>query len=124
MLNRVLLIGRATRDAELNYTPSGKPVARFSLAVNREYKRDEVDFIRCEAWDRRAELAGNYVTKGRLLAIEGSLRIDRSENNGEKREWTKVVISAIAFLDSGKTQDGSLAEWGTEVDHNGEDVPF
>ncbi len=129
--NRVILIGRLTRDSELKYTPSGTPVTRFTLAVDRGRKNqqgeNEADFIRCSTWAKQAESVAGYVQKGRLVAVEGSLRIDEVEQkDGQRRQYVEVVCNSVRFLDRGKDQgqDGGFTTWGQEVDPHSGDVPF
>ena len=100
MLNRVILIGRLTRDPELKYTTNGTAVATFSLAVGRKYNRDETDFIDIVAWRQLAELCANYLGKGRLAAVEGRLQVRTYEGkDGQKRKATEVVADEVRFLD-------------------------
>ena len=108
-LNRALLIGNHTRDVELRYTPSGSPVANFGLAVNRTYtnsdgeKVDEVCFLDVVAWNRLAEISGEYLSKGRPVFIEGRLQMDSWEDqDGKKKTKLKVVAQNIQFLSSGE----------------------
>lgn len=133
MFNRVILIGRLTRDPELKYTPSGAPVARFSLAVDRGRKNQqgekETDFIRCSTWNKQAELVSNYLQKGRLVAVEGSLRIDDVEQqDGQRRQYVEVVCNTVRFLDKGKDQHAATGNdfmsFGQEVEPRSDDVPF
>lgn len=104
MLNSVVLIGRLTRDPEGKYTPSGKAVALFRLAVDRGTKdpngQKETDFIDVVAWERQAEAAVNYGKKGRLVAVQGRLQIRSYEGKeGGTKEKAEVVANAIRFLD-------------------------
>ncbi len=106
-MNRIVLIGRLTRDPELRYTPSGLPVANFSLAVDRRFKNaqgeKETDFIRCIAWRQTAEFVANYLTKGRLAAVEGRLQIrDYTTQDGQKRTVAEVVADSVQGLDRPK----------------------
>ncbi len=111
MLNRIILIGRLTRDPELKYTTNGTAVATFSLAVNRKYNREEVDFIDIVAWRGLAENVANYLSKGRMAAVEGRLQIRTYETKeGQKRKAAEVVADDIRFLDRGGT--GSAAGSG------------
>ena len=90
MLNRVILIGRLTRDPELKYTPNGTAVTRFSVAVNRKYKREETDFIDVVVWGQPAEFVANYGGKGRLVMVEGRLQVRAYETqDGQKRKATE-----------------------------------
>ena len=104
-LNRVQLIGNLGRDPETRYTPSGKKVCNFSLAVNRRFKSSEgeikesTDWFNLEAWGRLGEFCQEYLSKGRLVYVEGRLHTDRYEQGGETRFFTKVIISNMQMLD-------------------------
>lgn len=103
-MNQVVLVGRLTVDPELRYLPNtGTPIARFSVAVDRSYKKDNkpvTDFIPVEVWGKRAEYCANYVNKGELVALEGSFHIDRwtDDNTNETKSFAKVVIKSIKRL--------------------------
>ena len=102
MLNKVILIGRLTRDPELRYTPNGVAVAKFTLAIDRKFNRDETDFIDIVAWRGLAENCANYLGKGRLAAVEGRLQIRSYEGqDGQKRKAVEVVAEDVRFLDKG-----------------------
>ena len=109
MYNRVVLIGRLTKDPEYRLTPSGVPVAKFTIAVDRFRKRDgqqenNADFIRIVTWRRLAEICHQYLKKGRLVAIEGRLQTDSYEKDGEKRYVTDVIADNMQMLErSGAT---------------------
>ena len=107
-LNRVLLIGNLTRDPELRYIPSGSAVATFTVAVNRVYstpageKKEQVSFIRVVVWGRRAEVCGEYLSKGSPVFVEGRLQSrDWQTQDGQKRNTVEVVADNIQFLRSG-----------------------
>lgn len=107
-LNRVLLIGRLTRDPEQRTIQSGNTVCSFGLAVNRTYTRrdsgekvEETTFVDCEAWGRSAETITRYVSKGRQLFVEGRLKFDSWERDGQRRSKLSVVVENFQFLDSG-----------------------
>ena len=104
-MNVVNLMGRFTRDPELRYTQTGKAVANFTLAV-KGYKKDEVDFINCLAWDKTAELIGEYLRKGDLLAIEGNIKTSTYEKDGKKNYKTEVNVGKIHFC-GGKKNDAA-----------------
>lgn len=113
MLNRVILIGRLTRDPELKYTASGIAVANFSLAVDRPKKsgaEKETDFINIVTWRQSAEFAANYLTKGRLISVEGRLQV-RSwvAQDGTKRYATEVVADSVNGLDRPKEGSNNAA---------------
>ncbi|HBE9639136.1 TPA: single-stranded DNA-binding protein [Clostridioides difficile] len=103
-MNSVILIGRLTKDPELKYIPgSGTVVSTFTIAVDRDYiKKDgtkETDFIPIEVMGKLAEVCANNLGKGRLVAVEGPIRVNSYEKDGEKRTYTKVHANKIKFLD-------------------------
>jgi single-strand DNA-binding protein len=105
LLNKVVLIGRLTKDPELKYTLNGKPVATFSIAVNRKYQKDEVDYIDIVAWNALGENVANYISKGRLVAIDGRMQVRQYKNQeGFTRKVTEVVADDVRFLDRGNTK--------------------
>ena len=105
-MNLVTLIGRLTRDPELKYSQSGKAFCNFTVAVTREFKRDEADFINCVAWDKRAEAIAEYLRKGRRIAIQGRLNVSNYEKNGETVWRTDVIVDKFNFIDSASTSSG------------------
>ena len=119
MLNRVILIGRLTKDPELRYTGNGNPVANFTLAVDRQFSTQqgekETDFIRITAWRKLAEIVAEKLQKGRLVAIEGRLQIDNYEKDGEKKQSAGVVADNVRFLDWPKDQEKSGSEQAKTV---------
>ena len=98
-MNVVILTGRLTRDPELKFGQSGKAYSRFSLAVDRPFSRDEVDFINCVAFGKTAELIGEYLRKGRKAGVTGRLQMNRYEVNGEKRTSYDVIVDMVEFLE-------------------------
>lgn len=124
-LNRVVLIGRLTRDPELKYTPSGVPVANFTIAVDRNVAPNaqgekETDFIPCVAWRQSAEFAGNYLQKGRLVAVDGRIQVRRYQTqDGQSRTSTEVVCERVQGLDRPR-QEGEGAPGGS---HRGTPPP-
>lgn len=109
MLNRIVLIGRLTRDPELRYTPSGVAVTQFTLAVDRPFTNQqgarEADFINIVTWRQLAENCANYLRKGRLAAVDGRLQIRSYDNNeGRKVYVTEVIAENVRFLESGNNQ--------------------
>ena len=102
-MNKVILIGRLTRDPELNFAAgSGTAVTRFSLAVTRPFKKDETDFINCVAFGKTGETIAQYLTKGRQLAITGNIRTGSYDaKDGTKRYTTDVVVESFEFIGSG-----------------------
>lgn len=104
MLNRVILIGRLTKDPELRYTPSGVAVTQFTLAVDRPFSNQsgerEADFIPVVVWRQLAETCANYLRKGRLTAVEGRIQVRNYDNNEGKRVYvTEVVADNVRFLE-------------------------
>ena len=122
--NKTFLIGNLTRDVELKYTASGAAVANFGLAVNLTYKNsdgekmDDVCYMDIVAWNRLAEVAGEYLSKGQPIFVEGRLQMDTWEqDDGQKRSKLKVVAQNIQFLGGGKADDSE----GKDSD---DDIPF
>jgi single-strand DNA-binding protein len=107
-LNRVLLIGNLTRDPEVRYTPKGTAVAEIGLAINRTYsgedgeKKEETTFVEVTLWARQAEIAGQYLKKGRPVFIEGRLQLDTwdDKQTGQKRSKLRVVSESLQLLGS------------------------
>lgn len=130
MLNRIILIGRLTRDPEMRYVPSGHPVASFSLAVDRPFANQqgerETDFIDIVAWRKLAEQVSQHLSKGRLVAVEGRLQIRSYETqDGQKRKVAEVVADAVRFLDRKATGASTgTAEGGEFAEENEQEVPF
>lgn len=115
MLNRVILIGRLTRDPELRYTPAGVAVTQFTIAVDRPFSSQggerEADFIPVVTWRQLAETCANYLRKGRLTAVEGRIQVRNYENNEGKRVYvTEVIADNVRFLESGNREGGSREE--------------
>lgn len=109
MLNRIILIGRLTRDPELKYTGSGHAVANFTLAVDKPYVGQDgergADFIDVVVWRKLAEVCANHLVKGRLAAVEGRLEIRSYEDQqGVRRKAAEVVADNVRFLDRVKEQ--------------------
>ena len=104
MLNRVALVGRLTKDAELRRTSNGKAVASFTLAVNRNFKTgdgQEADFLSIVAWGKVAENTANYCSKGSLVSVDGRLQTRNYENNqGQKVFVTEIVADSVQFLET------------------------
>lgn len=105
MLNRTALMGRFTHDPEMKRTPTGVPVASFSLAVERDFKdangEKQTDFIDCVAWRNTAEFICKYFTKGRMAVIDGRLQVRTwKDKDGKNRRTTEVVVENAYFADS------------------------
>ena len=112
-MNSVVLVGRLTKDPELRYiSGTGTAVANFTIAINRDYKKkdgtQETDFIPVQIMGKAAEFCANYITKGRLVAIQGSIRVDRYDTQtGENRTFTKVSSRNIKPLDYVKNDNSN-----------------
>ncbi|EJF1304314.1 single-stranded DNA-binding protein, partial [Staphylococcus pseudintermedius] len=105
MLNRVVLVGRLTKDPEFRTTPSGVSVATFTLAVNRNYKNkngeQQADFINCIVFRKQAENVNNYLSKGNLAGVDGRLQSRSYENQEGRRIFvTEVICDSVQFLES------------------------
>ena len=131
MLNRVILIGRLTRDPEMRYTTNGIPVSTFSLAVDRSYSNKqgekETDFINIVVWQKQAENVANYLLKGKLAAVEGRLQIRSFEGQDGQRRWvTEVVADTVRFLSPKSENSGSSGSdfIGAEIGMSEDDLPF
>lgn len=145
MLNRVILIGRLTRDPELRYTPSGVAVTQFTLAVDRQFSNQqgerEADFINIVTWRQLAETCANYLRKGRLTAVEGRIQTRNYENNeGRKVYVTEVVADNVRFLESSggnredvgtsnrsavaRSNNDPFSDDGKPIDITDDDLPF
>ena len=112
-INRVILVGRLTRDPELKYTPQGRAVASLSIAVNRITKNEsgdyDTDFFNVTAWQKTAEYANSYLKKGRLIAVDGRIQ-NRSwidQTSGQKRTVSEIVADSLEGLDRPKEGDAS-----------------
>lgn len=132
MLNRVVLIGRLTRDPELRYLPSGQPVATFTLAVDRPFAGPQgerkADFIPVVAWRKLAEQVSQHLAKGRLVAVDGRLQIREYETqDGQRRRAVEVVAEAVRFLDrkaEPAPEAAATEEFEPAPEPEEEDVPF
>jgi single-strand DNA-binding protein len=103
-LNRVQLIGRLGKDPESKFTPTGKKVTHFSLAVSQRWKtagemKEYTEWVYIEAWGRLGEVCQEYLKKGSLIYLEGRLKTDKVEDKGETKYYTKVVALTLQFLD-------------------------
>ena len=104
-LNRVQLIGYLGKDPESKFTPTGKKVTQFSVAISNRWKNKEGDakeyteWVNIEAWGRLGEVCNEYLKKGSLVFVEGRLKTDKFEDKGENRYYTKVVCLAMQMLD-------------------------
>ena len=152
--NKVILAGNLTRDPELRYTPKGTAIAKFGIAINRKWtgedgqKREEVTFVDVDAFEKKAELIGQYFRKGSPILVEGRLKLDQwdDKQTGQKRSRLGVVLESFSFLDSGNRDAAAgggapapsapaarparpaasapAAEPGPDEPPQGDDVPF
>ncbi|AZB41122.1 single-stranded DNA-binding protein [Bacillus sp. FJAT-42376] len=140
MINRVVLVGRLTKDPELRYTPAGAAVATFTLAVNRTFTNQqgekEADFLNCVVWRRQAENVANFLKKGSLAGVEGRLQSRSYEDQTGRRVYvTEVVADSVQFLeprgagnsgggnsnnfyDGGQSQGGQRSYGGSDQQRN------
>ena len=113
MLNRALLVGRLTRDPELRRTGSGKAVASFTLAVNRNFKTgdgQEADFINIVTWGKVAENTANYCSKGSLVSVDGRLQTRNYENNQWQKIYvTEVIADSVQFIQTNRNNNTATA---------------
>lgn len=130
-MNHITLIGRLVKDPDLRYTPSGKAVCNFTLAVDRPFKgqdgKQEADFIPIQVWDKRAENCAKYLAKGKQAAVEGRLQIRSYEDNSGQCRWvTEVVANSVEFLTPSNTSKPAddMSDLGQEVTFDSSDVPF
>ena len=112
-LNRVQLIGNLGKDPESKFTPTGKKVAHFSLAVSQRWKtggetKEYTEWVNIEAWGRLGEVCQEYLKKGSLVYLEGRLKTEKYEDKGETKYFTKVVALSLQFLDKKKTDEPML----------------
>ncbi len=154
MINRVVLVGRLTRDPELRYTPNGVAVANFTLAVNRTFLNRqgerEADFINCVVWQKQAENVANYLKKGSLAGVDGRIQTRSYDNSEGRRVYvTEVVAESVQFLEpksasqpesfdpfsspsgernqkqsSASFEDDPFADDGSPIDISDDDLPF
>ncbi|QGF21750.1 single-stranded DNA binding protein [Bacillus phage vB_BcM_Sam112] len=117
MMNRVILVGRLTKDPDLKYTPNGVAVAAFTLAVNRAFSNQqgerEADFINCVIWRKSAENVANYLKKGSLAGVDGRLQTRNYEQDGQRRYVTEVLAESVQFLEPRNNGAGERQTDGT-----------
>lgn len=143
MFNRIILVGRLTKDPELRYTPSGKAVASFRLAVDRgrggQGSERETDFIDVVVWERQAETVSQYLNKGRLVLVEGRLQMRQYDaQDGTRRTVYEVVASLVRFMpdrggegpgpgpgsSSGAGRESGDGGYAQDFNPDDDDVPF
>lgn len=122
-LNRVQLIGRLGKDPESKFTPTGKKVTHFSVAISNRWKSREGDakeyteWVNIEAWGRLGEVCSEYLKKGSLVFVEGRLKTDRYEDKGETKFYTRVVCLAMQMLDRKPNEEPVLTVEEEAVDY-------
>ena len=108
-MNKIMLTGRLVKDVEMSFLPgTGMPKITFTLAIDRAYQKDKankkVDFIPCEQIGKHVEKLAQYLTKGKMIGVEGELNIDQYEKDGQKKSFTKVKVDRLEFLGRGKQE--------------------
>jgi len=106
-MNRIVLIGRLTKEPELRATSSGKDIVNFSIAVNKKFKKEEADFFNVQAWEGTARYVADYLGKGRLVAIDGRLETRSYEKEGRKIYITEVIAEQVTALDRARDEAGA-----------------
>lgn len=108
-MNKVIILGRLTKDPELTFAAGkGTAITRFTVAVTRQFKKDETDFINCVAFGKTGETIAQYLTKGRQIALTGSIRTGSYDaKDGTKRYTTDVVVESFEFIGSGNGANGN-----------------
>jgi single-strand DNA-binding protein len=111
MINRVVLVGRLTKDPELKYTPNGIAVATFTLAVNRQFSNPqgerEADFLNCVVWRKAAENVANFLKKGSLAGVDGRIQVRTYEQDGKRQYFTEIVADNVQFLEPRGSSGGN-----------------
>lgn len=131
MINRVVLVGRLTKDVDLKFTPAGVAVATFTLAVNRTYTDQqgnrEADFINCVVWRKQGENAANFLRKGSLAGVEGRIQTRSFEGQDGKRVYvTEVVADSVQFLEprNANGANNTNTPGSNQNANTGENKPF
>ncbi|GAA0502037.1 single-stranded DNA-binding protein [Salinibacillus aidingensis] len=123
MMNRVVLVGRLTKDPDLRYTPNGVAVANFTVACNRPFSNQqgnrEADFINCVVWRRAAENLANYMKKGSMIGVDGRIQTRSFDNQEGRRVFvTEVVAESVQFLETRGSSQGDRGSSGFRADQN------
>ncbi|MCP4354251.1 MAG: single-stranded DNA-binding protein [Proteobacteria bacterium] len=132
-INKVVIVGRLTRDSELSFTNSGFALTKFSIATNRKKKsgdtwEDEANFFDCTLWGKRGEALNTYLKRGQQVAVEGELKQDRWEKDGVKRSKVTIEVTNIQLL--GGKSEGNQQDYNPKTDpaHNSgsfeDTIPF
>lgn len=126
-MNHVTLMGRLTRDPELKYSQAGKAYCRFTVAVNRDFNKDEADFINCLAFGKTAETIAEWLGKGRRIALQGRIQTGSYQNsNGDTVYTTEVVADRFEFVDSARSETSKNQSYSNNDDvlDDNDDFPF
>lgn len=135
-MNRITLIGRLTKDVEIETNEAGTTRGKFTLAVNRVNIKEgmqEADFIPCTIWNKQAENLAKYQGKGSLVGIEGTLKVDRYEKDGENKTYTYVQVLNVEYLSKkeGEEKEESIKEvsdpfkdFSNDIELSDDDLPF
>jgi single-strand DNA-binding protein len=125
-MNKVILIGRLTKDPEIRYTQNNTPVCNFTLAVDRRFSKDkQADFIICQAWQKTAEFISKYFQKGSMIAVVGRIQTRTWEDNeGKKRYITEVIVDEVYFAGSKSKTETEKATDTWPPDYEDDDLPF
>lgn len=125
-MNKILLSGRLTKDAELGYLTTGTAKLQYTIAVERNYQKDKnnkvVDFISCEMLGKHCEGLHQWLTKGKLIIVEGELNIDKYEKDGEHKSFTKVKVDRLEFVPTGNSEKKDDVKSFEEIDDSF--IPF
>lgn len=134
MLNKIVIMGRLTRNPELRHTASGKSVSNFAVAVDRDFEKNQTDFIDVVCWGNTADFVSSYFTKGRMAVVSGRLQIrEWTDKDGGKRKQAEVVADNVYFGDSKRDSDSRepAADYGmptgdqfAELTDDEGDLPF
>lgn len=116
MINKVILMGRLTRDPELRHTGTGTPVAHFTVAVDNGFGDNrQTSFINCVAWNKQAEFVTNYFTKGKMIIVIGRIQTRSWDGqDGKKNYATEVVASEVSFGESKRNSEGASSDYNSE----------
>lgn len=128
MLNKFIGVGRLTAAPEMRYTPNGKAIAQFTIALDRPYTKDkerEADFIPVVVWDKQAEACANYLQKGSLIAVEGRVQVCSYENKeGRKVYVTEIIAEGVKFLEGKKDKQQQEKPQPAAVPFKADSQPF
>lgn len=122
MINRVILVGRLTKNPEIRKTPNGASICKFTLAVSRKVKaqgQPDADFISCVAWNKTADLMYQYLKKGSLIGVDGRLQTGKfTNNNGETIYTCDVMVESLQFLDKKEEAQNNNANQEREMSYS------